>query len=1272
MGIKTSFLIAWRSISRRKIKNLSVILAVALGVTLLVGIQITTDTLENTFLTSLLQGEGEVDIRILNSTSGSYLSATELESIEDLVPDSAGIMSELSTQIPALVESQFDPKMAAEGISANYSDVFGTFYDWKTGNLLDLDTLLVDNRSILMSSEQAKKLGLDQDTSLPFTLGTEFTNLTTTIIPPPLVPLSNWTVNPEFTNSPYVLTSSPLGLHLELTPIDFTGIATAYTIVAPNLRLSEYAYVNVTVSGTDNALISLGLSLDDGSSFDIANWTNPSILNAVPFDLTPYSDRILRGDVFISVMSSNGTQASLDITEIAFETPTLGGSSRLPTISFTPKIERVDLTVVGFYDSNRPGIGSQYSGVIFKLEHLQSWLSLQDPFQETDLISAYLVAYKTDHFTEEISEEFLEDKIELVEELIPEETDITTGETYKIYQVNSPRLIFFGVAGFFITLLSTILSSLGLLITLTGLLLITNVQLMSVEDREFQTGVLRAVGENRRGIFQSIIIENLFQGIIGGVIGLFGGLAFGQGVALYLVGLFGTGEQSVQPVISQDAVILAVAVGIVLSIITGILPALRASRVNIVDALRGIKVKFEAKSSRNLVALGLIIVILGVLLLLNNGIFDESTQAFWVSEGWDTLAEWRNLMLGFGSFTVGVGLVLSRFINRIKAFNIAAIALWGIPSFLFIVAMGNWITDSGSLSIDILIIGIGEIVIGSILFVSINLPIVMRGLRKFLIKIRGMKGVGEISPALISSHITRSTLTFAIFAIILTLNVLVATLIPTSLGTVTELEADSQGIDFVVFLNKPETILNETSFTDELYKIDSRITDVIGLKTFNPNQDYTKFVALTDPSSSEFDFSSDLLPIGIGEFKSTQIRGNATDYNDDNWRYAFYLSSFPDGIREFYTSDLTDPELMELSKKAWDQFFNTTYKMPTYNVSSSILAVISGDSDISDLQIGPGGESPLISEGDSLEGVAPLRDSEGNLMENQIVFTDSFLLPIGMQVWIPMNISSIGIPSYQAFTIGGSFDGQRAGGFPLGSGIPLGGGDSDFDLGVLGSLYLPEYWANQTNFLGTANNETLSSRVSDQYNAYLIKSSLSIDDPQLEQIAQSIQEFTNSNDEGYRLMAGDNFYVASTALTYARVEQTLQITERLTSFLQIYVSFGLAIGAVGMGVISVRNVAERKREIGMMRAIGFPKAEVILSVLLELVVLGVIGLVIGVVDGLIISLGFANMQNMVLVIPWDQIGIYLSFIVLIAIGAGSIPAFVASRIPPAEALRYVG
>jgi ABC-type lipoprotein release transport system permease subunit len=769
------------------------------------------------------------------------------------------------------------------------------------------------------------------------------------------------------------------------------------------------------------------------------------------------------------------------------------------------------------------------------------------------------------------------------------------------------------------------------------------------------------------------MIENLFQGVIGGILGLIGGLAFGQAVALYLVGLFGTGELSVQPVIPQGIVVLSVIIGVVLSIMTGILPALRASRVNIVEALRGIKVKFRAKSSRNLAAFGVLMIVAGIMILLYNGVFDGAHQVFWRSEGWDSLGEWRNLMMGFGLFTGGLGFVLSRFMDRVKAFDITAVTLWVFPSILFVVAMGNWVTDITGLSIEVLILGIIEIMIGSILFIALNLPIVMRGLRNVLINIRGAKGVGQISPSLISSHITRSTLTFAIFAFILTLNVLVAALIPTSLGTAARIEEDSMGVDFAVFLSKPEAIIPGTSYSDELYKIDGRITDVIGFKTFRPGQDFSKFVALADPLSSEFDYRTDLLPIGMGEFKSEQIRGNASDYSDSSWRYAFYLSAFPDGIRESVVSDLSDSELLDLSKKAWDQFFDPEYRMAAYNVTSGLLAVFSGEIDLSDFQIGSGDSGGAMggSGEDPLEGIEPLKDEYGNIIKNPVVFTDSFLLPVGLQVWIPMSTSSTGFPRYEAFTVGGSLDFQRAGGFPLGAGLNFRSEERDFSA-ILGTLYLPEHWTVQTDFLGEANGQTLTSRGKDQYNSYLIKTSLPIDDPQLEDIAQAIEEFTNTNDEGYRLLAGDNFFVASSTLTYSRIESTLEMMDRITSFLQIYVTFGLVIGAVGMGVISVRNVSERKREIGMMRAIGFPRRQVILSVLFELVVLGVIGLVIGVVNGLLISLGFANMQNTALIIPWEEIGLYLSIIVLIALGSGSLPALAASRIPPAEALRYVG
>ena len=630
-------------------------------------------------------------------------------------------------------------------------------------------------------------------------------------------------------------------------------------------------------------------------------------------------------------------------------------------------------------------------------------------------------------------------------------------------------------------------------------------------------------------------------------------------------------------------------------------------------------------------------------------------------------------MIGFGLFTGGLGFVLSRFIDRVKAFNITAITLWVFPSILFVVAMGNWITEVAGLSIEILIIGIIEIIIGSILFVALNLPIVMRGLRNVLVKIRGAKGVGQLSPALISSHITRSTLTFAIFAIILTINVLVAALIPTSLGTATQVEQDSMGVDFTVFLSKPEAIIPGTTYTIELYKIDPSITDVIGFKTFKPNQDFTKFAALKDPTSPEFDYRSDLLPIGMGEFKPDQIRGNASDYTDSNWRYAFYLSSFPDGVRESVVSDMSDSQSLELSKKSWDQFFNPQYMMAAYNVSSDLLSIFSGETDLSELQLGSEGSAgPFGGSGtDPLTGVDTLKNEDGNMIENPIVFTDSFVLPVGLQIWIPMNTSSTGLPNYQAFTIGGTLDSQRAGGFPLGAGLSFGSGEPDFS-SIIGNVYLPEYWANQTDFLGEANGQTLTSRGNEQYDSYLIKTNLAIDDPQLETIAQKIAEFTNTNDQGYRLLAKDNFYVASSTLTYSKIESTFEMTDRIASFLQIYVTFGLVIGAVGMGVISVRNVSERKREIGMMRAIGFSRRQVVLSVLLELVVLGLIGLAIGVVNGLLISVGFANMQNTTLLIPWQEIGLYLSIIVLIALGSGSIPAIVASRIPPAEALRYVG
>ena len=108
MGLKSSFMVAKRSLWRRKTKNLSAILAVTLGVTLLVGIQITTDTLQNTFLTSLLQSEGEVDFQHSKRTNWRILDGSRTTKNQFSAPDAVGIMSELKMKVPIMLGSQFD------------------------------------------------------------------------------------------------------------------------------------------------------------------------------------------------------------------------------------------------------------------------------------------------------------------------------------------------------------------------------------------------------------------------------------------------------------------------------------------------------------------------------------------------------------------------------------------------------------------------------------------------------------------------------------------------------------------------------------------------------------------------------------------------------------------------------------------------------------------------------------------------------------------------------------------------------------------------------------------------------------------------------------------------------------------------------------------------------------------------------------------------------------------------------------------------------------
>ncbi|MGC9307623.1 MAG: FtsX-like permease family protein [Thermoplasmatota archaeon] len=139
----------------------------------------------------------------------------------------------------------------------------------------------------------------------------------------------------------------------------------------------------------------------------------------------------------------------------------------------------------------------------------------------------------------------------------------------------------------------------------------------------------------------------------------------------------------------------------------------------------------------------------------------------------------------------------------------------------------------------------------------------------------------------------------------------------------------------------------------------------------------------------------------------------------------------------------------------------------------------------------------------------------------------------------------------------------------------------------------------------------------------------------------------------------------------------LDFLEAMNQFFNLFEAFmalGLVIGIAGLGIITIRSVHERRQEIGMMRALGFKKRDVLASFTIETSFVAVLGIVIGTLLGIFISYTLwrdnFKPQGFDFMVNWSPI-IAVAGIALAVTLLSIIPAsWKASRVPPAEALRY--
>ncbi|MCO5196943.1 MAG: ABC transporter permease [Anaerolineae bacterium] len=170
-------------------------------------------------------------------------------------------------------------------------------------------------------------------------------------------------------------------------------------------------------------------------------------------------------------------------------------------------------------------------------------------------------------------------------------------------------------------------------------------------------------------------------------------------------------------------------------------------------------------------------------------------------------------------------------------------------------------------------------------------------------------------------------------------------------------------------------------------------------------------------------------------------------------------------------------------------------------------------------------------------------------------------------------------------------------------------------------------------------------------------------DAAIEQITETLRD-----QHGIIYASDDDFTIISQT---ALLESFSAITATLTLFLGAVAGISLVVGGIGIMNIMLVSVTERTREIGIRKAIGALRRDILLQFLIESVLLSLIGGVIGIVLGASAAFALSNfLGELVPTVDLGTIVMATSFATAVGVIFGLYPAWRASNLRPIEALRY--
>ena len=131
-----------------------------------------------------------------------------------------------------------------------------------------------------------------------------------------------------------------------------------------------------------------------------------------------------------------------------------------------------------------------------------------------------------------------------------------------------------------------------------------------------------------------------------------------------------------------------------------------------------------------------------------------------------------------------------------------------------------------------------------------------------------------------------------------------------------------------------------------------------------------------------------------------------------------------------------------------------------------------------------------------------------------------------------------------------------------------------------------------------------------------------------------------------------------------------RISQAILFALIVISSIALMVGGIGVMAIMSISVTERTREIGVRKALGARRVEILFQFLMEAAFLTSLGGLLGIALGSGIGVAIHLISGFPVSLPWWSFAIGLGFSASVGIFFGMYPAFKASRLDPIEALRY--